>query len=63
MPIILENNESAVNLNNFVILDDPKRKQKPYRIFDKKIPILLSNSEKRGRDENDENSINKIINS
>jgi hypothetical protein len=61
--IILKNNEFAVNLNNLAIFDNLKRKQKLYRNFNEKIPILLFNSEKRGRDEDNEDNINKIINS
>jgi hypothetical protein len=63
--ILLENENSIININERANPRNLKRKQKLHRDFNSRISILLFYPEKRNSDENDgqhENSINKIIN-
>jgi hypothetical protein len=47
MPIILECNGSAVDLNDLATSDDPRREQEPHRDFDERIPLSSSSLEQK----------------
>jgi hypothetical protein len=64
IPIVLEGDGSAVDLNNVAISGDSGREQEPYRDFDERIPLSLPNFEQKNaaNTNNQRNdSINKTI--